>query len=532
MRTDPLLHALGADPRVFRPVYRAQRLMLSRPRLAQWRGRQAGSEALLDLVAFAYSIAAAFLLLEVRQPVLGGGVALTMGCGFLLMIVLADHAEALVHPAERLVLAAHPHDDRSLLLARLAAVGRSLALLSAVLFAPACLVAAFRWGPGPALAFLAGAAGAAFAVSTLGLLTAVLIVRSWGRQAMDRLLPWIQGSFKLGFVLPMALSQFFRPEQLSAGTRALLPWLLPTFWFGAPLELAAGGAGPAAAGRLVLAVGSLAFVIVAGGRLATGLGRRLLEPEKLPAPAPGRRTAPSRGLPGVFLRFEGLRLFRLLRVQLRSDWRTRSAVLSLPIVTLILLVLYSRAERPAGGWLVPFLYGWMLLLSASTLTRSHRPESLWWLLASPLDRTRFSLATIPLLRLFMLVPISTAAALLSLHRSTPAGASWPLRLLSWLAFLAYGDLCLILGKVLFPEFPFSEPSSGDGATSGRHFGSALLGGLVSGGGVAAISFCLHFGAPGIAAGGLAAVVLHLPASLWARRRTRRAAARLDLASLG
>jgi hypothetical protein len=533
MRPDALLRALGADPRVFRAIYRAQRLILSRPRLVRLRGRKAGSDFLLYIIAFLISVSAAvFMLSARRQPVLGGGFALTLGCSFLIMVVLADHAEVLVHPGERLVLAAHPHDDRSVLLAKLAAVGRSVALLSAILFVPAALVAAFLWGRGAALAFLAGAAGAAAAVTTLGLLTAVLLVRAGGRRAMERLLPWIQGLFQLCYFLPTVAGQIFQPEKVSAGTRALLSWLLPTLWFAAPLELATGLGGPSAGRRLALAACSLALLVVAGGRVSTGLGRRLLEPEPRPAGPPSRLAVRPRGLMASFLRFEGLRLLSLLRLHLRCDWRARSEVLSLPIMTLVMLVFYARPNSHTDAWLVLSLYGWTLFLSASTLIRSQRPESLWWLLSSPIDRTRFSLATIPLLRLLMLLPTSVAVALLSLRHPTPAGGSWPLELLSFLGLLAYGDLFLLLGKVMYPDFPFSRAVAGAGATAGRRVGGFMFGALLSAAGTAAIRFCQHFGAPGIAWGCLAAVALHGPAFLWARRRTRRAAAHLDLALLG
>ncbi len=532
MRTDPLLRALGADPQVFHPVYHAQRLMLSRPRLLQARGRTTGSGFLVGLVASINGVVAATLLLTTRLPVLGGGLALTFCCAFLLMIVLADHAEALVRPGERLVLAAHPHDDRSLLLAKLAAAGRSLAPLAACLFLPPCLVVAFRWPPGAALAFLAGAAGAALAVATFGLLAAVLLVRLGGRRAMDRLLPWIRLSFQLGYILPMASNRMLLPERLSAGTRTALSWLLPTFWFTAPFELAAGGAGPAAVGRLALAAGSLVAVGIGGWRLAAGLGRRLLEPEPRPAAAPGRRAPRSPGILALLVRFEGLRLLSLLRVHLRSDWRASSELLSLPIVTLFMVFLFSRQASIAGGEAGFFMYGFMIVVSADSLTRSQRPESLWWLLSSPIDRTRFSLATIPLLRLLLLVPVSAAVALLSLRHPGAAAVSWEDGFLLLFALLAYGDLLLVLGKALFPEFPFSCASSGPDRSSERRFGRMLIGMPVSGAGTAAFIACRHFGVSGIAFGGLVAVLLHLPAFLWARARTRRAAARLDLALLG
>ncbi|MDP9122285.1 MAG: hypothetical protein M3O15_13120, partial [Acidobacteriota bacterium] len=195
---DLLLRPLGVDPQVFRPVYHAEKLMLGRRgRLARPRNRGLSPFTLLCVFAFVYGLAPVSLMMR-QPPLSGGGLALTLCCFFLLMVVLSDHAEALVDPGQYRVLAAHPHDDRSVLFAKLAAVGRSLALLSAILFVPGGVLLTFMRGFRAALAFLGGAAGAALAVATLGLLIGVLLVRSGGRQAMERVLPWVQGGFQVG----------------------------------------------------------------------------------------------------------------------------------------------------------------------------------------------------------------------------------------------------------------------------------------------------------------------------------------------
>jgi len=549
MLSDRLLRAIGVDPSVFRPVYRAQRLLLSRSRrLVRMRGRSAGDgHAILFLSAAIYGLLAVLLMVEARQPVLGGGLAITVGCTFLLMVVVADHADTLVHAGARLALAAHPHDDRSLLVAQLAAIGRSLLLLFLCLFALPCAGAGYLWGPGAALAFLIGAAGAAIAVAVLGLLAAVSLVRSGGRRAMERLMPWFQGIFALSGVVPMAGMQLLKPQHLSPAARDLLSWLLPPFWFTAPLELAAGRAGPDAGARLVLAAGTLVLGAIASSYLAAGLGRRLLEPEPRPAAAPRASAARSAPLLTFFLSSEGNRLFNLLRIHLRSDWRTRSDVFALPVTALFLMVFYSYSSAGiiAGGSLALSVYGWVMFMSASTLTRSQQPERLWWLLSSPIDRTRFSLATIHLSRFFMLLPLATAVALLSLHQpthpshqfvpppQTPASDdSWSLRLLSFLALLAYGDLLLVLGKAMFPEFPFSRAPRNAGETAGGSFLRTMIGLPVGIAGTAAAVVCQRYGARGIAIGGAAAALLHLPAYYLARYRTRHVATELDLVTLG
>jgi hypothetical protein len=533
MWSDRMLRAIGVDPWVFRPVYRAQRLMLSRSRrLVRMRGgSSAAGYGFLFLYALIYGMLGVQCILMARQPLLGGGLAISVGCIFLLMVVLADHADTLVHPGERLVLAAHPHDDRSFLLAQLAAIGGSLSLLSIFLFGFPFAGVAYLWGLGAAAAFLIGAAGAAIAVAVLGLLVAVSLVRLGGRRAMERVMPWTQGVFALSGILPTAALRILRPQQLSPAARGLLSWLLPSFWFTAPLELAAGRSSPAAGARLALAAATLALVAVAGVRLAAGLGRRLLEPEPRPAAASRGRATRRPPLPSFLLSREGNRLFNLLRVHLRSDWRTRSDVMALPATALVLMLIYSSPSSGVGGSLVLGFYGWVLILAASTLTRSRQPEKLWWVLSSPIDRTRFSLATIHLSRFFMLFPLTAAVALLSLRQPSPGG-SWPLRLLSLLALLAYGDLLLVLGKAMYPAFPFSRAVGRAAETAGGSFLRTMIGVPITIVGTTLIGVCQRFGVRGVAYGGAAAALLHLPAYLLARHRTRHAAVELDLATLG
>jgi hypothetical protein len=535
MWTDRLLRALGADPKVFRPLYRVYRIMLQRgTRLVRKARGKAGSQAMLFLSAAACGMFTAVLFTMQWRSFLPAGLGLTLSCAFLLMIVLGDHADALVHRGERLVLAAHPHDDRSLLLAKLAAVGRSLAVLWLLLFGVPTLFVIGVHGPGAALAFLAGAAGAALATTALGLTTAVLIGRLGGRRATDRLLAWLPAAFQAVYLTVMlGINSIARlkESQVPARLRDLLSWLLPGSWFAAPLEIAAGGSTASAWGRLALATGCLVILGALGGRLVTGLGSRLLEPEPHAGAAARRRAAPPPKLLASVLRFEGLRLLSLFRVHLRSDWRARSELLAMPVVLLVCLVFYSLRFGAAGGPLTLFMYGWMLLVSADGLTRSQRPENLWWLLSSPIDRTRFSMATISLLRLVVLLPGAAVATLLGEHSRFPTDGGWPQRLVALLLLVAYGDLLLLLGKAAFPDFPFSRAAR-SGQRMGPQFAGYMIAGLASGAGTVLVLVCRRLGDGWLLSLALLFVVLHLPATGYARRRARQAAAKLDLAELG
>src|SRR6202035_636310 len=140
-----------------------------------------------------------------------------------------------------------------------------------------------------------------------------------------------------------------------------------------------------------------------------------------------------------------------------------------------------------------------------------------------------SLATISLLRLFLLVPLAAAVALLTLRQSWLRDQSWAQSLWYLAALVAWGDLLLLLGKVAYPEFPFSRGR--EGGMAGDRLAILFIGALMSGAVTGALVVCQLFGAPGFALAALAALLLHLPASQWARRRTARAAARLDLVQL-
>jgi hypothetical protein len=526
---DPVLRALGADPDVFHPIYRAQKLILKRrARLVQTR-RLAGASPfrLLCLFAIFYGVSFLAFVLPARSVLLGSAAAVTIGCCFLLLVVITDNFDVLVDEREVLILAAHPHDDRSFVLAKLAAIGRTLAILAAFLFAPSTIAlgVSSRGSPAAALAFLTGAAGASLATVTLGLLAAAAILKMGGRSALDRLMPWLQGLFQIGYLLIVGTPRL--TEMTKAGSPielGALPWLLPPFWFLSPLELTLGSPAAPALGRLLLAVGTLTFLLAGATRwLAVGLRERLLEPvSRKPV---RRRSSPARNARAPVS--EGRRLFALLRVHLRSDWRTRSEFLLMPVLGGFLLLVYLPLQGEGSSLLVAYFYSWMLLLSADVLTRSSRPETLWFILTAPIDRTRFSLATLSLVRTFQLAPLFAVAAF-SLLRG---GGSWPHQAALLLELLALGDLLVISGKAVFPDFPFSRLSRTQGGAGGERFALMLIGSLLAGIATAAIFAFDLLGTRGALAGAALFVLLRFPALHWARRRAAVAAARMELVGL-
>lgn len=523
---DTVLRALGGDPDVFHPVYRAQKLILARrARIVEGRRRgllKGGSPfRLLCLFAVLYGLSFLAFLLSSASLLLGSAAAVTIGCCFLLLVVIVDEREVLI-------LAAHPHDDRSFVLAKLAAIGRTLAILAALLFAPSTIaLGVSSRGSAAALGFLAGAAGASLATVTLGLLAAAAVLKMGGRKALDRLMPWLQGIFQIGYLLVVGTPRL--TEMTTAGSPlelGLLPWLLPPFWFLSLLELALGSPAAPAFGRLLLAAGALAFLLGGATRwLAVGLRERLLEPV---SPKRTRRRE-RRASPARVPASEGGRLFALLRVHLRSDWRTRSEFLLMPVLGGFILLVYLplQEDGPVSSLLVAYFYSWMLILSADVLTRSSRPETLWFILTAPIDRTRFSLATLSLVRAFQLAPLFAVAAF-SLLREDGSRLQQAAMLLE---LLALGDLLVISGKALFPDFPFSRLSRTQGGAGGERFALMLIGSVLAGLATAAIFALDLLGPEGALAGAALFVLLRFPALHWARRRATAAAARMELVGM-
>ena len=521
-----LLRLLGADPETFRPLYRVQRLLIDRgARIVQGRRRGALAKSspfgLLCLFSLLYGLIFTAMLAVGKSPLLGAAVVLTVGGLFLFLLVITDHADLLVSSRDALLLGAYPHDGRSFLLAKVAALGWMLGIVGGLLFIPSAIASGLIWRSWLAsLAFLAGAAGVWLAAPLSGLLLGAVIFRAGGRGAIDRLLPWLQGIFQIGYLFVVGGQRLLRMVQLPPDHLGALPWLLPSFWFLAPLEMLERGIGAASLGRLALALGTVVFLLAGATRwLGTGLSERLTEP-----PPAARRSA-KRRRPLAGGGSERARLFSILRVHLRSDWRTRSEFLLIPLMGAFMILFYFRDLGGPASFhgITTFIYAFMLVLSGDVLTRSTRPESLWWVLTAPVDRARFSWGTLLLVRLFQLLPLFLASAVVEIR----LGGSWPARLAVLAELLALGDLLVILGKGIFPDFPFSRPRGESGGTSTRLVLN-LLGGLVSGV-VTLLVFLLGLLGPwGALAGAAGFALLRFPATYWARRRTAVAAEGLEL----
>jgi hypothetical protein len=193
---------------------------------------------------------------------------------------------------------------------------------------------------------------------------------------------------------------------------------------------------------------------------------------------------------------------------------------------MILFYAWDSSAATAWRWVSIFVYCSMLMVSADVLTRSSRPESLWWILTAPVDRLRFSWSTVALARVFHLAPLFAALAVLELR----AGGSWSRRSALLLELLMLGDLLVVLGKVIFPDFPFSRARvEGKGDSRAER---TFLASLLSGGVTALLYLFAWMGTAGLLAGAALFALLHVPLGIWARRRTAAAAADLELVGSG
>lgn len=533
---DKLLWLAGADPGVFWPVAHAQALLVKRrSRLAITRGAISKMSPFRMLCFFAalYGVVSMTFVALSRAAMVGCAAAAAIGCVFLLLVVFTDYLDVLVDPREYLVLAAHPHDGRSLLLAKVAVVSRNLLILSAWLFSPTALALVFGANGGTpvqAAAFLLGAFAAGVAASMAGLFVGVAILTLGGRALMERLLPFVQVGFQIAYIFVVGGQSLLRGLKAES-VPAYLPWILPTFWFLAPLEALRSGLSAGIWARAALAAAVTALLVAGVTRwLGTHLGERLLEPVEHAASRPRRAKGRRRGRVGRFAGAERGQIFELLRIHLRSDWKTRSEFLLMPLTGVFLILFYTRgpASVVLGSGFVTFFFGWFLLLSIDVLTRSSRPAVLWCVLVAPIDRAKLSFAAISLVRWFQLLPL--AALLVGLEIFTGKGPPLP-RALRLAELIAFGDLLILFGRGMAPDFPFSRASRSEGQDAGRRTVLMLFGGLAAGIGTAIVTVSGLFGIAGAAAGAAILLAARVPATAWARRRVAAAAVGLELTEI-
>ncbi len=553
--TDRLLRALGADPPVFRAVARAQALMIRRRgysiygKKARPRSRLSGFHTLCA-AAGVNGLVLAAAMVAYQSPIVGAAFALTGGCGFLLLVIITDYFEALVDPREYAVIAAHPHDDWSVVLAKLTAVGRSLAILAAIMLVPPAIAAGFVFhAPVAAPAFLIGAAGATLAAIAGGMLLGAGALAGLGAALFNRFVTVVQ----LGLLVMVMVTAGGVPilRHLTAtrlGELGIGAWFLPSLWFLAPLELVTAAREPATAVRLLLATGTLVGCAAVGARwIAARIGAELLEPPARGAAAPQRaraaaaptftreqaRFSPARLL---FRTTESRALARLAGAHFRADTAFRIQMFVMPVIFLIMssrTLLRAHSAHGPNSYatvilLLSFFAGMLVVVQGAPFSRSSQPGNLWCVLVSPLRRGRFAMAVASVLRLWFLLP----AAALILGYELLAARMAPLPAATGIAKIwAMGELMLRLGRGLLPEMPFSKPMRAAGERAGAQIGFALAAAAVSGGCTLVLAAAGRFGWAGDLAGAAVFALLAIPAGWWAKRRVAEASERFELAAV-
>ncbi|HYR52631.1 MAG TPA: hypothetical protein VET83_08450 [Candidatus Dormibacteraeota bacterium] len=539
---DRLVRLLGADPAVFRPVFRAQRTVLNRraalaKRRAGWLSRRLSPFQVLCFLTFVSGVTISAIALTLAPILVGAAVVYTFGTFFLLLNVILDDFDVIVNPSEYLVLAAHPHDGWSVLLAKIVAVGSSIAVLGAFYFVPGAIITLLSLHSVlAAVAFLIGGASVTVAVGSGGMLFAAAMVSIWGRAALDRILPMVQIFYMISIIVPTvgrnALRQITLPPLAKLG---IAPWIAPPAWFIWPLEIATGSVSSATWLRAALASGSLIALVAIGSRWIGGrFGERLLDP-----PAYRRRRTRSRSLQrGSRIHLLGRTpetraLLALISTHLRSDFQFRTQFIATTITPLIILtsLFVSRNVRGIGGkpeFVLGMLgFGLTAVLGSfhRVMGQSSRPEALWFILAAPIKRTRFSLATIPSLRGIVVIPhllFMLAVAIL-----TRAGG--PVQIAATIVGMGIlAEALLRFWRGFYQGMPFSQPIRSAGKMGGGQILAMFGGTLIGAGFVATLMVGHHLGLPYQGAVILVFVVALIFAAMWARRRVSREAEAMEL----
>jgi hypothetical protein len=141
------------------------------------------------------------------------------------------------------------------------------------------------------------------------------------------------------------------------------------------------------------------------------------------------------------------------------------------------------------------------------------------------DRARLSAASVSIVRVFQLLPLAVVLLAVQLFRGEGSVAE---RLLTFAQLILLGDLLILIGRGLFPGFPFSRPARMEGESGDRRVLVILMGAMIS----ALGGFVLWlFGLAGLVGMALAVAMLlaaRWPAAVWMRRRVGSAAESLEL----
>jgi hypothetical protein len=468
---DAIIRALGADPAVYRPVARAHARILSRrTRLARGTGRVITKGITpFQFRCFMFVVFSLIMLpwiVGAASPIFGVALVLTAGAGFLILDLLFDKFDVLADADEYQVIAAHPHDAWSVILAKIVALGRSVAALAACTFLIPAIGVGFAFHSVAAgIAFAVGAAALSIAVSAGGMLVSALVVASGGRRALLRFLPVAHAVYLiiyLGiFFARGALARVSMPRIESLGW---VQWALPTVWFAAPVELASGHAGPMTAARGSLALASFAVLLpISAHWVRARFDERILEPARVrvrtkprPKTAEAGARAHTSGVPSA--RVVGMRAYwRILVAHLRSDTTVRGGIIMAFLMPGMIMASQIFGMHMIAEGVIAMSMTWLIMAEVNLVrasVMSSRPSAIWFVLVAPGACVPYSRALETLVRIAVILPAVTAATAYSIVAGS--GPMWiRLALVALVAIVS--DSALLMLRIMTPDPPFSQP---------------------------------------------------------------------------
>lgn len=544
---------LGADPNVFVPFVRAYGLIVRRrSRMKFSRGISAKAMGRVTpfhmacVMSALFGIAVVLALGTAKPPLLGAVAAMTLGLLIVVFAVLFDYLEVLMSPDEYRVIAAHPHDAWSVVSAKIFVVGRAIATLSLCFFTPSIVAIGFiRHSALASAGFALGAALGTFSATLGAMLVGVGILARWGRVALLRFLPAIQGIFLIAYFSISMGRRWLIAGGHSLGTE-LSPWftILPSTWFLAPLEWVTGVGTPATWLRGALAFGTVIGLMSVGARWQrSGFGETLLAVGEGAIPVSKRRRRQrERSAAGAgskartpWIRDPAVRaFFSLARIHARADLAFRSQMI---VSVLMPMMIFISPSVSVGSRRVAFpeltllfaagAVGFAIMSLTTSSATSARPEGFWPVLISPISRERYSLAVRGLLRWGLVLPVAVAAG--AWYLATAVAVPWHERIARVLGVAVYLELLATLMRGIAPEPPFTVRPSRDRRLQWSQVAAMMIGFAISGFGGFGLYLVWLFRGWGAWAGLVALSAVRVPVEFWTRWRVRRAWDSLDTA---
>ena len=477
---------LDVDLRQWRALVRASlRVDLAALQIAQARGGSWKVTPTVWLSLFIYTISGASpaMIAAVAADSLFSATVLVTIVGFMVMsTLLVGEGATIMSPSDHHVLGFRPVTSRTYLAVRIASLSvRTVIITSCVALAPV-LVFLLKGGlhPGRAVAALAAAYGAAFAVTLTIVATYGWMLRLAGPTRMMRYASYTQFTAQMltwgGLVI---VTQELGKRAVSGLSLTGSLWALvyPGTWFASYVSIASGNVGTMTIVPAALSIALLvALARAIGGKLSLGYAESLGRLTTVAAPRSARQSAGTRWL--RLLDSETRAVAILVRSHLQHDMRFRLGLISLIPITLMYMymggspadpfVAGAHAKRPSNAPVIQMALLFLPITLRRVLVTSEKYRASWIFHSTPADHAKLVLSSRNIITLFFLAPYLLflgAMFAYSFHE-------WSHALLhaAFTGMLSY--LVLQFTVMVNPQLPFSQPPEKD-TQSGRMFGIML-----------------------------------------------------------